>query len=144
MTALFFLGEVTILIGMLSAVFCLFIPKGLGFYHQWQSTKKPRDFSLFFNCFVWAFLFASFVYTVVIQASLKVESYFSSGVEKLVITLLLTVLSVYLLVPKMLYFFQKWRISKKRQDFCFSILLALIEFYCISYIYLLYVPGHYD
>lgn len=132
MTALFLLGEIAILIGMLAAVFCLFIPKGLGFYHLWQHTKKPRDFSLFANCFVWAFLFASFVYTVAIQASLKVESYFSSGAEKLVITLLLTALSIYLLIPKMLYFFQQWRVIKKRQDFCLSMFLALIEFYCIS------------
>ncbi len=140
MTALFLSGEIMILVGMLAIAFCFFIPKALNFYTLWQHSKKPIDFSLFINCSIWSFLFTAFVYVVVIRASLKIEIYFSIGIEKLIIALIFTALSICLLVPKMLYFFKKWKTSQKPRDFCLSVFFAAMEFYCVSYIYLLYLP----
>jgi antibiotic biosynthesis monooxygenase (ABM) superfamily enzyme len=143
MTPLFLLGKIVITVGMLAIAFCFFIPKALHFYTLWQQTKKSRDFSLFINCSIWAIFFTSFVYVVAIRASLKIDAYFSMGIERLIISLILTILSIYILVPKILYFFQKWKKSQKHRDFCLSAFFSAVECYCISYIYLLYISMAY-
>lgn len=144
MSCFFWLSEILILFGMLAFAFCILLPKSLNFYNLWKHTRKNRDFSLFVNCLIWSLFFISFAYANAIKASLKTEPYFSTGIEKLIISLILTMISVCFLTPKALYFFQKWRKLKKERFFCLSAFLAFVEFYFMSYIYLIYAVITYD
>src|SRR5579863_5017663 len=139
MRSFFLLSEIFTLFGMLAFAFCILLPKALNFYTLWKNTHKNRDFSLFVNCLIWSFFFIAFAYANAMKASLKIESYFSTGIEKLIISLILTMISVCFLTPKALHFFQKWRKLKKERFFCLSAFLVFVEFYFMSYIYLIYV-----
>src|SRR3990167_8253356 len=143
MGVLIIIGKILVLLGMISVAFFLFIPKALQFFSAWKKTNHPRDFSLFVNCWIWFLFFSLFVYFVAIKESLRMSDLFVIGIENLIVSILFVSLSVYFLIPKMLFYFQKWKETKKSIYFSMSIFFAYVVFCFMTYIFLIYLPKVY-
>lgn len=137
---LILLTNVVATVGMVVIALWLMAPKAFRFLEKWKHNKNPRYFSSAAFCFFVAFSLLSFAVIELIRATLKIETYFSSGYERLVIFLFMAYLLLYLLIPKTLSFFQKWRSNRKVSHFSLSALFASISIYAMLVMYLLYLP----
>jgi Kef-type K+ transport system membrane component KefB len=127
-------------IGITAITLWMIIPRAFQALEKWQKNKNPRYFSVSVFCFFAAFSLLSLVLKLMIQSSLKIEIFFSFRYERLSISLFLTFLLIYLLLPKTLIFFEKWRSTKKASCFSLSLLFAFLSTYVMLFMYILNTP----
>lgn len=137
---LILMTNVILSVGMIAIALWLFIPKAFSYIKKWNFTGNQWNFSGGIFCFFIAFSFLSFGGIELVCNTLKIEQYFSSGYEKLLVFLAITFFLLYLLIPRALTSFQKWRSTKKSSDFSIFILFVFTSIYSMILAYLLYLP----
>jgi|SRR3989344_3470209 len=127
-------------VSMIAIALWLITPKAFHFLEKWKHDKNPRYFSSAMFCFFVAVSLLSFAVIELIRATLRIASYFSFGYEHLFGFLVMAYLLIYLLIPKTLLFFKKWRSNRKVSYFSISALFASLSIYAMLVMYLLYLP----
>lgn len=126
-------------IAMLAIALWIFIPKGFHFLAKWKSSKKPTNFSGAVLSFFLAFSFISFVCIELIIQTLKIAKDFSLWPEQLLFFIAAYFIIIFLLIPKTLLFFQKWRTTRKTSDFIGLAILASTSTFVMLATYFLFL-----
>lgn len=136
------LAGVIVSIGIVAINLWIIIPKALQFLETWRKNKNPQYFSGSVFCFFSAFSLFSLVLKLMIKSSLQIENlfFFRFRCVDLAVSLLMAFLLIYILIPKTLLFFEKWRFTKKTRFFSLSILFAFISTYIMLLMYILNTP----
>ncbi len=128
------------IIGIIAINLWIIIPKAFQFLEQWRKNKNPKCFSCSIFCFFAAFSLFSLALKLMIKSSLQIESLVLFRYGHLAISVLMALILIYVFIPKTLFFFEKWRSSKKTVFFSLSLLFAFISVYIMLFMYILNTP----
>jgi hypothetical protein len=126
---------------MLAIAFWIIFPRAFYFLNRWKSSRKNLDFSAAVFCFFVAFSFVSYVCIELVRKTLAIANSFSQWYVHLIVFVLISYIALYLLIPKTLVFFKKWRITGKLSHFILFILSASTLICVLSTAYCLYLPA---
>jgi Kef-type K+ transport system membrane component KefB len=129
------------IVGIIAINLWIIVPKAFQLLEQWRKNKNPRCFSCSIFCFFAAFSLFSLALRLMIKSSLQIESLVLFRYGHLAISVLMALVLIYVFIPKTLFFFEKWRSTKKTVFCSIFLLFAFISTYIMLFIYILNTPA---
>ena len=142
MGLVFLAAEFFLILVCLALAFFLAVPLALKTYQRWLKKKNPKDFSsMVILIFVTLYL-VLIVAIDLINLIFRYDAVLSYGVNREILDLVMILSVYYFTVPKAVFVFHQWKLTKKNKYFSVMILLSVLTLYALAIIFVTLIPIH--